>query len=475
MSYDEEYFNSEEFKELLNSYETAMKEGNNPLMDADDLVDIADYYNMIGEYDQAEDVVEYALELYPHATLPNVFMARLSLQDGCFDEAEDYAEAIEDKDDPDYHYLIAEIKIAMGQVKEADRYLLDYGKTVDDDEYEDFVRDCANLFIDYGQKEKAFQWIMRAKGDDGQDFQELMARTQFQLGKYKEAAQLFNELIDKNPYSTKYWNALAAAQFMNEEYNDCITSCEYALAIDPKDTQALSNKANGLARLGNYEEALKFYQRYAEQEPKDAVGLFHQGACLMNMGKAEEASKILEQALKYTQGDRNLEASIYQELAFCYGALKDLPKALEMLDKTEELPCDHTDMLVVRGHIQLENDQQDDAQKSFTKAIKMSDNAPHVLLRIIVSLYDNHYVHACYEILKKFFSLMKGQEQENKDGYAYMALCCYELNKGKEFLKYLKMVCEKNPKEARLVLGFMFPEGMEVKDYYIYMQQLIKQ
>ena len=61
MQYNEDYFNSEDFKELLDSYETALQAGEQPFMDADDLVDLADYYNYNGEGDKAaERVARYA-------------------------------------------------------------------------------------------------------------------------------------------------------------------------------------------------------------------------------------------------------------------------------------------------------------------------------------------------------------------------------------------------------------------------------
>ena len=109
MSVNDDYFKSREFKELLDNYEASIKAGNSPFMDADDLVDIADYYNQNNRMDEAIEVVEYSLQLYPHATLPNVFMARQALMQSDFLTASEYADNIENKDDPDYHYLKAEI------------------------------------------------------------------------------------------------------------------------------------------------------------------------------------------------------------------------------------------------------------------------------------------------------------------------------------------------------------------------------
>lgn len=474
MQFNEEYFNSEEFQELLDSYETAIASGSQPFMDADDFVDIADYYSMVGDADKASDVVKIALQLYPHATLPNVFKARGALQDGDIEAAQRFAKNIESKDDPDYHYLVAEIMIAQGRIDDGDRYLRDYSRSVDADEYQDFVKDCANLYVDYGISDKAYEWMMRSKGDNSDDFKELMARTLFGLGKYKDSERIFNELIDHNPYSKRYWNALASAQFLNEEYNASVTSSEYVLAIDPADPEGLLSKANALLRLGNYEEAMDYYQRYDRIVPNDEFSLLNQGICLINLGRLEEALPLLEKVATMPTSEPTVLPQVYQELAFCYSNKGDIDKALEMLDRTQELPCDHIDMMVVRGHILLENGLSVEAEAAYKQAMHLSNNSPAVILRIIVSIYDNHFVTISYQMFKVFFKVVSAHIPDFKNGYAYMALCCYDLDKGDEFLSYLKKAVDANPQEAQLVLSELFPEGMEVTDYYPYMEKRLK-
>ena len=55
-------------------------------------------------------------------------------------------------------------------------------------------------------------------------------------------------------------------------------------------------------------------------------------------------------------------------------------------------------------------------------------------------------------------------------GFAYMALCCYEMKLYTEFLEYLKKACQRNPKECKLVLSHIFPNEVEPKDYYAFLQ-----
>ncbi len=468
----DEYFDSEEFRNTLESYEESVRSGHPLFLDADDLADIADYYHFTGIDQQADEVIEYALSLYPNATLPNVFKAREALAIGDYDSAVEYIEQIENQDDPEYHYMQAELLIAKDQVEKADEYLREYFATVPPEEYQDFVYDIANIYFDYGLSDKAYEWLMRTKGDGSNDFKELMARILFGLGKYKDSERIFNELLDRDPYSKRYWNGLANAQFMNEDFSGSVTSSEYAIAIDPNDADSLLNKANALYRLGNFEEAIRYYDRFGELVQPDEFSLLHKGSSLVNLNRHDEAFSTLLQALKISLADSPFLPQIYQELAFCCSTLGRLDEALDYIERTRDLDCDHIDMLVLKGHILLEHNHIHEAEEVFKNAMIRSEEDPLVILRILVSLYDNKYVKAAYEMFKKFFALIVNEDFNQ--GYSYMALCCWDLNFTEEFLMYLRLAVERNPREARQVLGHLFPEEMAAKDYYQYMYNKLK-
>jgi len=468
LAFDEEYFKSEDFQQLLSSYETSKASGDMMFLDADDIVDIADYYNMMGQPDLALEAVEHGLDIYPGHVLLNVFMARRALDEEDAEEAERIADSIEDKDSPDYHYLRAEILIAQNLIDEADNYLREYALTVAPDEYADFVKDVANLYVDYNVSDKAYEWMMRTTGDDSDDFKELMGRALFGLGKYKDSQRVFNELLDHNPFSKQYWTPLATAQYMDEDYNASITSSEYALAIDPEDPDGLLAKANGLMKLSNFEQAAEYFERYSHICPTDPMGPLHQAACLVNMGRNKEAVVLLQNALTMPLSDELLP-QIYQELGFAYSAMGEMDRALDALDKTRELDCDHADMMVIRGHILLCHQHVEEAERAFRQAIIDSENDPNIFLRIIASLFDNHYVSAAYMMMKQFFAAYV--DQGFTKGYAYMALCCWELRNKKECLDYLKKAAEANPADTRMVMGYLFPDDLPVTQYYDYLKE----
>ena len=464
----DDYFDSEEFREMLAEYEDAVNTGQPVFMDADELAEIADFYHMTEHYDEADDAINLALSLSPGAIAPLTYKIHEALWNGNTDEAKDYLDQIIEKDDPDYVYDKAEIMLAEGDVEGADRYFRDELKNVAPDEYQDYVIDVANIYADYNYPDKAMLWMSRAQQEESPEFKELMARILFGMGNYKDSQRLWGELIDTNPFSKQYWNALASTQFMNEDYSGSVESSEYAIAIDPDDPEGLLAKANGLYRLNNFEEALKYYQRYSEHIPDDEFGLMHQGTCLINMGRNDEAIEILAQAIQTAPEDSPYLGDIYQEMAFAYSEEGDTEEALSMLDLADSHDADEIQTLVVRGHIMLATGQLRRAQHYFRQAVAASENPNQTLLRIIVSIYDNHYLEAAYNLFKKYFKVLP---ENCDDGYAYMALTCYDLKRYDEFLDYLKTACERNPRECQIALAHLFPDDVEPKDYYNYIKE----
>ena len=472
MTDDTAYFDSEDFKKILQKYEDSVKSRHPAYMDADDLADIADYYHYEGRLEEASDAIELALQFNPDAIGPLLYKAREALSLGDFEVARDYAERMRIVDNTEYLYLLGEILICEGKTEEADELFRKQFLELPPDEQMDYVYDVANLFAEYNDYNKSFEWMARSQGDNSDDFKELMARTLFGIGKYEDSSRLFNELLDHNPYSKVYWNALASAQFMSEDYGASIASSEYAIAIDPNDAESILTKANGLYHLENFEEALSYFEKYSEKNNTDEFGYLHQGTCLINLGRFEEAISRLLIAEDLALPDSQYLPEIYQELAFAYSELKQPETALYYIDKTENLDCDHIDMEVIRGHILVANKRLREAEIVFKNIILESGNAPKTMLRVMVSLYDNRYVSASYKLFKKFFNFV---DDDWNEGYSYMALCCWDIKHYDEFIDYLKKAVEKNPKEAKMVLGHLFPIGMKVTEYQQFIEESLKE
>lgn len=434
----DEYYDSEEFKQLLRKYEEAAAEGRSIYMEADDLTDIAEYYHMTGYTAAAHEAVDYALSMFPDAPAPKAMKARMVL----IDEG--------------------------NTIKAEEMFEESFAELYDDMEREDFIIDVASLYIDYELYDYAERWLLRATDTDDLDYKELSGKIALHRGNYEESERIFNELIDRNPYSTPYWNNLASTQFLQNNIRESIQSSEFAIAINPNDADAILNKANGLFSLGNFKEAEKFYARFSELCPDEESGEMFQGICEINLNNLDEGIKHLKEAELIAPEDSENLFEICQELAF---ALSKVGKADEALAYAEKmLHCkgaDANETRVMQGHLLMEAGRWQEAKSYYSKAITDSGCSPHIFLRIAISIYDLGYHNHSYRL----FQVMKqlGDDETRSEGYAYEALCCYALGKDEEFREAVKKACEKNPREAAVVLSDLFPEDVSPENYYQYL------
>ena len=103
-----------------------------------------------------------------------------------------------------------------------------------------------------------------------------------------------------------------------------------------------------------------------------------------------------------------------------------------------------------------------EAQRCYRQALSESKNKPLTLVHIGISAFDNGYVEYAYRI---FINLLPETDDEWDIGFAYLARCCYELKKEKEYKQFLRKAVERNPEECVEVLSDLFPEGTSPQDY----------
>lgn len=467
MAETDSYFESQKFKNILKRYEDAEAIGTTEFFDSDELTDIAEYYYNNGKRAKATTILDNAIATFPGSALPLVLRARTALSDEHdADKARYYASMVFDKLDLDYLYLEAEIRLSEQHDDEADTFLREKMEELDDEDLPDYILDVATLFADYNNTNLAQKWLELSDETDLEDYQELKGRIAFGKGNYEESERIFEKLLDSNPYSNRLWNSLASAQFMREHIDEAISSCEFSIAINPNDEDAILNKANGLFRLGNYTDALNYYQRFERLCPNDESGNLFQGNTLLSLNRPKEALVQFRLAERKAKQDSQYLLEIYQELAFALSMLGHLDEALSYLDKVKILhDNDNNELLVMRGHIYLEHNRTLEAQECFSQALINSHHAPEIFLKIAISIYECGFTRIAYKMFK---TLLDAELDNWTDGYSYMAACCKSLNKQRDFLKYLKNACETNTYEAKLVLGELFPKDVRPEQYYEY-------
>lgn len=468
MGINDNFFDSEEFKDLLNRYESSAATGDSVYFEPDEFTEIAEYYQAYGQTSKAVKVLDEALEIFPGAIEPLLLRSRIALlSENDFAKAYDYAEMIDDKSDPDYHYLQAEIMISAEEPEAADDYLEERFALADEDERDDFALDVADMYSDYGYFDYADKWLDKAVDKDSNDYLDTKGKILIVADKCKDAEKIYKELTDRDPFSTYYWNQLAVAQLFGGKAGDAIQSSEFAIAINPNDGDALINKAKGLFSINNMEGALEYYQRYERLHPLNCSTETIVGILLTDMKRYDEALKHLKNAVKLAGDDKFRLGEIYRQIAFTYSCLSNKDKALDALDKAIETKgMDESDANVAKGYVMLQHNDIKSALKYFSEAVVASHGRPYIYFRIAVAAFENDYLVMCYKLLSLMFTLV---DDNWKDGYAYMAYCCLALEYADEYRRYLRLACEKNPQEVELVFDELLPEGVNPNDYYKYL------
>ena len=462
------FFESKEFKENLTKFEEARQNGGSVYLDSDQLTDIAEYYHWMGHSDEAVEVADYALSIFPGATSPLVLKSRIALLvDNDSEKAKALAEQIIDKYDLDYYYIKAEILIVVNKAKEADLYLETCADQVEDEDYDDYLLDVATLFTDYEQTTYARKWLERSVETDLPDYREQQGRILYFEKEYEESIRIFESLADESPYNAFYWDMLACNQLALGRLSDTITSSEFAIAINPNDESALLYKGQALMRQKCYEDAIPYFERHWRIRPCNIDGPLNMALCYINLGNYKEGDAYLqaaEQSAERHCPERLWE--IYQEEAFAYSQFNNLSLALSYIDKMEALKDNDPDeAMVLRGHVYLEHFRPAQANECFKKAIDHSNYSSNIMMRVAVSLYDNDYIKSAFDMLKGFTPADLASLPQT---YAYLAICAHDLGHYEEYLDYLRTAVEKSPTAASTVLSPLFPHEMEPSDYYNY-------
>lgn len=155
------YFEDPEFQEILAKYEGMVEHHTPVYFDADELVDIAEYYASNGRHEESEEAIDFALKLHPGDTEAMVFRAHSLAFRGDLKEAYRVMRLINDQSDREVQFLQADLLMDENRAEEADEVLDRLART--EEEELDTLMDIVQAYIDYNRKDMAYKWLMRIK------------------------------------------------------------------------------------------------------------------------------------------------------------------------------------------------------------------------------------------------------------------------------------------------------------------------
>jgi tetratricopeptide (TPR) repeat protein len=117
------------------------------------------------------------------------------------------------------------------------------------------------------------------------------------------------------------------------QYQEAIKWYDKALEIKPSFTSAMNNKGLALYNLGQYQEAIKWYDKALEINPHDTNAMNNKGLALYNLGQYQEAIKWYDKALEITPTD----AVVLNNKGLAFNNLGQYQEAIKWYDKALEI------------------------------------------------------------------------------------------------------------------------------------------
>lgn len=282
--------NNNRLARLVRSYEEKLEQGVPFYMEAADLADIVEYYTGQGRDYDAETCLRMAQALHPDDIDLNLQRAYILKNAGKWKEAMAVVESIDDPSHRSRCMFMAEHHLATLSFEEAvqsiDKLLQ---ATPEGFELYDTMEEAAEIFFDYGFFDQALCYLNRIPHHYEQyaRCQGLKADCLFHKKQPQEATAILNEIIDASPYDDQLWTIMADGQYKNALYDAAVESCEYALAINPENSQAERIRILSMFQVRPIAECLPIYRKYISKYSNDYVVAMTCAECAFDAGETE--------------------------------------------------------------------------------------------------------------------------------------------------------------------------------------------
>lgn len=299
-----EHFDSHEFLVLVAHYEQVVSGNGSAYFETEEIDQILDYYISRCQYMKALKGCDYAIEKFPFSYDFLSTKAEILI---CLDQLE---EAID----------LLKYQLSLGNASSVvfclfgDAYLSNesyklaltyYKKALDmsfcESERSEIYYDIAFVYQSMEQYSLSIKYLIKAIRADytyTDAINELGVSIEI-TQEYEQGVQLFEEIINNNPYCEAAWYYLGLIYKSQDKFKEAANAIEYATIIDPKSDLAWSAYADILFELGQFQEALDVYQKL-EAEGDASDELYKRiGLCYYQMENIGKAKTYYNKGIKH--------------------------------------------------------------------------------------------------------------------------------------------------------------------------------
>lgn len=352
----------EELQSLVREYHNNLSGVSIPFwMEVPDFLDILDHFEQTQQTVEAEICLRVALRMHPdNAEILMRKVYRLK-NDGRWHDAEALVNQIEDQDNLDVQFFLAEKALSELRffdantiyenliAREKENVAQEFGEQLEEQtSLDDLYLEIAELFLDYGSEvfAKKFLQLLDKTSPLYPRVQLLESEILMRYGTPFYGIEQVEQVIDEDPYNVDAWVLRAELANDLKDYPKCLEAAEYALAISPKHPKALRMKAIAALGLEKWNTVLKVYKTYHDIEPNDYTMSLSVGEIYLNHNKIPQARAALQHAMKNCASDNPDKQRISLDLAMSYAMEGYIRKAYVCVATLSSLGVPHDEMLL---------------------------------------------------------------------------------------------------------------------------------
>ena len=194
-----------------------------------------------------------------------------------------------------------------------------------------------------------------------------LAVKKHQKNNFKEAQNLYNQVLKINPDHVSAHNNLGAIFQVLKRNQEAISCYEKAIKIDPNCTDAHNNLGVVYQELEDYQKAISSYEKIIKIDPKKAVAFNNLGSAFKSLGERQKAKDCFEKAVEL---DPNYVNAHYN-IGVAFGEMGDYFKAINSYEKAIELNPNYKNAHNNLGGVFDKLEEYQKAKSCFQNAIEI--------------------------------------------------------------------------------------------------------
>lgn len=370
-----------DISDLVKRYREVCEFGRNIYFDAEEFENLADYYDLMDDINEAERVIQSGLQIHPGSDSLRLKQAKFMIYKGLYEEAmESLNEFLNIGYNYDLYLLKIECFLNLGLYIEAISLTQNIIE-LEEEDLDTMFSELGFLYLDTDYIHEAilyFKQSLSYKSDNLEVLSELAYAYEV-ISNFQAAIDISNRILDINPYSLETWVGLGKLYSLCGEYEKAVDSFDFALVIS-EDNDILKLKAHCLSLCEKTVEAISIFKSCIVNNPLDDTLYYAISECYFSL---EDYDNMLIYLDKYQEMvGESIDTIIKRAIA--YLQKQDMAKVSVLIERAIKIDSENEDLNLLSGEFYFQNENYTLSEHSFLKAYTTNKNNSSLLNRLTV-------------------------------------------------------------------------------------------